>query len=60
MPKNQPEHHYDLVIEYWTPIHDGIMIDSHSIKSHLKPQELINFLKYNANVKRVSVFKRED
>jgi hypothetical protein len=60
MPKNKPEHHYDLVIEYWTPIHDGILIDRHSIKSHLNPCELINFIKYNANVKHVGVFKKEE
>ena len=55
-PKVQDQ--YNVCVEYWTPIHDGLLVDEFPLTSELSKEELITFLKYNCNVKNVHVHNR--
>jgi len=54
-PKKQ--HNYEVTIEYWTPIRDGLLVDTFKLNSELNVSDLIRYLKFNCNVKYVTVLE---
>lgn len=50
------QHKYNVCVEYWRPIRDGLLVDEFQLTSELSKEKLITFLKYNCNVKNVYVY----